>query len=479
VNRWRWLSYAYAGLAALGVGYFLFDLPIQVTDCYGNMVKAAQGTLSALVYGEFHQAAYLRPLGWAQVRMVMDVSRGHYFEWFRGWHVGQVVLLFVLFLRLIRPRTLAGAAVVPLGLAALFGIHTFSGAVREAFPLNMFITVLICCFAAADLALGSGPAPTKRWVLMREVGWRDVAAALIFVFATLSVESGILVAVVFVSAFMVGARGVSRVGVALQVLLVVGYLVLRFSILHIGSPGLEERTSGYGFSRLDPNALIEKFGPRPLPFYAYNVASSVLSIAFSEPREGVWAATRDYLRGDTRVYQVVNVIASVLGSALILRYIWRRRREWLGLRFNRSDQLVFIFLGVMAANATVSYAYTKDSILSLAGAFFAVALAVATQDFIESQSGLTPVRAIAPTVLLVVLSTTWAFRAVDAHMGLRTAAAKMRVEWAYVDSWLEQNREALTQPGAVELKRHLQEDAVRLHPLRPTLEGDWMEWFGD
>jgi len=478
MTRWSKLSYAYAALVALGVGYFLYDLPIQVTDCYGNMVKAAQGTLASLVNGEFHQVAYLRPLGWAQVRIVMDVSGGRFYEWFRGWHVGQVVLLFVLFLRLIRPRSRAGAAIVPLGLAVLFGIHTFAGAVRESFPLNMFITVLICCFAAADLAVGP-PRSDDDAAPWRGGLWRDVAAALIFVFATFSVESGILVAVVFVSAFLVGARGVSRIGVAAQVLLVIGYLVLRFSILHIGSPGLEERTAGYGFSRLETNQLIEKFGARPLPFYAYNVASSVLSIALSEPREGMWVATRDYLRGETRLYQVVNFIASTLGSAMILRYIWRRRREWLALRFNRSDQLVFIFLGVMAANATVSYAYTKDSILSLAGAFFAVALAVATQDFIESMSRLTPVRAIAPTLLLVVLSTAWSFRAIDAHMGLRVAAAKMRVEWAYVDSWLEQNSDAPRDAAALALKQHLQTDAVRNHPLRPTLKARWVEWFSD
>jgi hypothetical protein len=480
VTRWAKLSYAYAALVALGVGYFLYDLPIQVTDCYGNMVKAAQGTLASLVNGEFHQVAYLRPLGWAQLRILMDASRGHYYEWFRGWHVAQIVVLLVLFLRLVRPRTFAGAAVVPLGLAALIGIHTFAGTVRESFPVNMFLMVLICSFVAADLALGPPrPASTKRWAILREVGWRDVAAAALFIFAVFSVESGILVAVVFWSAFLVGARGVSRIGVAAQVLLVIGYLVLRFSILHIGSPGLEERTAGYGFSRLETNQLIEKFGARPLPFYAYNVASSVLSIALSEPREGMWVATRDYLRGETRLYQVVNFIASVLGSALIVRYIWRRRREWLALRFNRSDQLVFIFLGVMAANATVSYAYTKDSILSLAGAFFAVALAVATQDFIESTSGLTPLRAIAPALLLVVLSTAWSFRAIDAHMGLRVAAAKMRVEWAYVDSWLERNSDAPRDPAALALKQHLQDDAVRHHPLRPTLKGVWVERLSD
>jgi len=465
--RWRWLSYGYALLVAIGVAYFLLDLPIQVTDCYGNMVKAAKGTLAELVSGEFHQQSYLRPIGWAQLRVLLDVSGGRYFEWFRGWHVAQIVVLFVLFLRLIRPRSLAGAAVVPLGLAALIGIHTFAGTVRESFPVNMFLMVLICSFAAADLALG----PPRLW--------RDVAAALLFVFATLSVESGILVAVVFVAAFMVGGRGVSRVGVAMQVLLVIGYLVLRFSILHIGSPGLEERTSGFGFSRLDPSALIEKFGTHPLPFYAYNVASSLLSIVLSEPREGVWVATRDVLRGDVRVFQIFNIVASALGTALIVRYLWRRRREWLAFRFDRSDQLVFIFLAMAGANATVSYAYTKDMILATAGAFYAAALAVAARDFIESMSGLSMARAIAPMLFLVLLSSAWALRAVNAHMGLRIAAVKVRTEWAYVDSWLERNPEVLSEPGAGEMKRHLQEDAVRKHPLRPRLAGRWVEWFND
>ena len=41
--RWRWLSYGYALLVAIGVAYFLLDLPIQVTDCYGNMDSDGHG----------------------------------------------------------------------------------------------------------------------------------------------------------------------------------------------------------------------------------------------------------------------------------------------------------------------------------------------------------------------------------------------------------------------------------------------------
>ena len=452
----------------LGVAYFLIDLPVQVTDSYGNIVKALHGTLGALIYGEFYQEAYLRPLGWAQLRVMLDFSNGRYFEWFRGYHVAQVALLAVLFLRLVRPTTVSGAAAVALGLAALIGMHTFAGNIREAFPLNMFLTVLICAFLALDLALGR-----PHW-------WRDVAAALLLVFASLSVESGLLVAVVVVTAFLAGGRGISRAGVAAQVLLIAGYFVLRFVILDVGSPGLEERRSGYGFSSLEPDELIEKFGDNPLPFYAYNVTSSALSVLFSEPRAGTWGVLRDVLQdGDLPISGLVDVVASALGTVLIGLYVWRRRREWWARRFDRSDQLVIAFIGLLGANCVLTYAYTKDVILSPAGAFYALALAVAIRHFIDRMGASSFVRTTAAALLLVTLSSAWAFRAIDAHLGLRHAAATMRAEWAYVDMWLEHEGQVLTDPIAIDVKHHLQADAVVRHPLRPTLTGEWLEWFGN
>ncbi len=467
-RRWAWLSYGYAALVVAGVAYFLVDLPVQVTDSFGNIVKAVQGTLGSLVYGEFYQQAYLRPLGWAQLRVVLDLSGGHYFAWFRGVHVAQVALLAVLFLRLVRPSNPAGAAAITLGLAALIGMHTFAGTIREAFPINMFLMILICGFAAVDLALGP-----PRW-------WRDVAAALLLVLAALTVESGLLVAVLFVVAFLAGARGVSRVGVAFQVLLVAGYFVLRFVILDIGSPGLEERQSGFGFSGLEPDELLEKFGSNPLPFYAYNVVSSFLSLLFAEPRGGTWVLTRDLLqREDWPVAGLINLTASALGTLLIGIYIWQRRREWWALRFDRSDQLVVAFIGIAGANCVLCYAYTKDVILSAAGAFYALALAVAVRHFIERMRSASAARVAAAALLLTVLSSAWAFRVINAHLGLRHAAATMRAEWAYVDMWLEREPQAIEAPRGPELKRHFQEDAVATHPLRPTLTGDWLEWFGN
>ena len=465
-DTWTRLTWAYAALVVFGLAYFLVDLPVQVTDSYGNMVDATRGSLWDLVYRQFFQQGYLRPLLWAHIRVLFDVSGGAYYEWFRGWHVAQVTLLVSLFLWLVRPRGASAFAATAIGLAALVGMHTFAGTVREAFPVNTFMTILLCCFGAAAVAMG------------RPAWWRDPLAALILVFAALTVESGLLVAVVVVAAWLAGARGVSWRGVALQVSLIAGYLYLRFVVLAVGSPGLEERSSGFGFSRYEPDELIASFGGNPLPFYAYNVLSSIATVLFGEPRGGTFVVVRDAWL-DARYFTPwsVGALATTLGTLFIVRYAWVRRREWWGLRFDRGDQLVVVFVAVTLANAVISYPYTKDVIMSPAGIFFAAALTVAVRHFLDTCHPASWLRGATAAMLVLVLSSAWAVRAVGAHLGLRVAAASQRAEWAYVDSWLEREHTTPTEPAAIALKEALQEEAAYLHPLRPPLRGDWIEWF--
>ncbi len=465
-NRWTWLSYAYATLVVAGLGYLLIDIPIQVSDSYGNLVAASGSTLGTLIDNQFHARGFLRPFLWAHIRIVYDLSGGDLYAWFRGWHLAQVALLTLLFVRLVRPRTPAAVAATAMGLAALIGLHTFAGTILEAFPINAYMTILICCYLAADLALGR-----PHW-------WRDVAAAVLIVFAALSVESGLLVAVVLVTARLAGARGVSRWGLAAVVLLVAAYLALRFAVLDVGTPSLRERSSGFGFAVLEPDDLEHRFGAHPIVFYLHNIGTSILSVLFAEPRAGVWVATRNFLYGDElSISAVANLTASILGTAVLVWYSWRRRGEWIARRFTRDDQLIAIFVAVTLANAVISYAYTKDVILSPAGIFYAAAFSVAVRTLLET----TPVRASVPrlaalTLFMVVLSGAWAFRAIAIHIALRGTATVVRNEWVYVDDWLE-GQGISTEPAAVALKRQLQADAISKHPVRPAVMGDWVEWF--
>jgi hypothetical protein len=465
-NRWTWLSYGYAALVVSGLSYLLYDIPIQVSDSYGNLVQAQAGTLGSIVYDQSFAEGFLRPFLWAHIRVVYDLSHGNYYAWFRGWHVGQVIVLTILFLRLLKPRTAAAAVAVTIGLAALIGMHTFAGTILEAFPINAYMTILICCYLAADLALG-----TPHW-------WRDVAVAVLLVFAALSVESGLLIAVVVVAAYLTGARGVSRWGLAAVVLLVAGYLALRFAVLDVGTPGLEERSSGFGFSILERDDVQSRFGAAPRLFYLYNIGTSFLSVLFSEPRAGVWSATRNFLYGDElSIALLVNLVASTLGTLILIWYMWRRRHDWVARRFTRDDQLVAIFVAVTCANAVISYAYTKDVILSPAGIFYAAAFTVAVKALLETtQVSASPLRIAALTMVLLVLSGAWAFRTVGIHVALRSTATSVRNEWVYIDEWI---RDQGLKPDAagLALKQRLQTDAILTHPARPEVMGDWVELF--
>ena len=463
---WAAVSYAYAAVVAGIIGWFLYDIPIQVTDSYGNLVQASGGTLGSLVEAQLHQKAFLRPMLWGLIRVVYDLSGGDYFAWFRGWHVAQVVALTLLFVRLLAPATLVEAAVAPVGLAALVGMHTFTGTVVEAFPINTYMTILLCCLLAAVIALGP-----RRW-------WRDWAVCAVLVFAALTLESGLLVAVIVVTAWAAGARGVSTWGAASVALLTVGYLFVRFVVLGVGSPDLYERSSGFGFTTLDPPDLAARFGANPWPFYAYNVATSFLSVLFAEPRAGTWNFV-GHLRGDgVSLVEMAGVAASTLGTLCIAHYAWSRRAAWRARTLDRGDRLVLLFLTVSAGNAVMSYAYTKDVIMSPAGVFFALALAVALRQAIVSAPAAWTPRAAAVAALLVVVSSTWAIRAVGLHAALRTAGTQVRDEWAYIEPGDDRDPKPALEPRAARLREALQADAIWRHPARPVTV-PLSAWFND
>ena len=451
------MSYVYALLIGLTLGHFLLGLPIQYSDSFGQMLKLS-ASWRDLLYSEFTQQGFLRPLDWGLMKLVYDLSGGNYFAWFRGAHVVQVVALSLLFVALVRPRTLQDAALLPLGLAVLVGAHTFQGTIVEAFPINHFMQLLLYCLAAAILVLRSYSR------------WNDLAAGLLFVAAALTIESGLLVWVILVGGVLVGGTGISRRGVGAVCVLLVAYFVVRFPILDVGSPGLMERSSGFGFSILEPPALMERFASNPVPFYVYNVVSSILSVLFSEPQGGVFRLTRRVLDGDLTLARLATPLASAAATLLIGAFIWRRRHAWIRREFTRDDQLVALFVMVLGANAVISYPYVKDVVMSPAGAFFAAAAYVAARHAIASLPGtMSPPRLAMVTAFFALTGIAWATQAVSAHVDLRRAAYAERNEWVYLESPTGLLGAGLTDDEAA-LFRQLREDAIFVHPAPPPLD---------
>ena len=451
--RWRTVGYLYAIVVSLALGYFIAGNPLQVSDSLANMVQVQKASLHDILASQFTARGFLRPLLWAQIDLTFDLAHGHYYAMYKAIHLTQVLIAAWLVVNLLRVRTLAAACGAVLAIAILFGSRTFAGTVYEAFPINTYLTIVLCCLFAAWLALGNGG-----W-------WRDVVAILLFAFAALTVETGLLVWVILATAWTAGARGVSGKAVLVMTALLVAYFALRFGPLHVGAPALDERSSGFGFHIIERDQLASMFAERPYMFYAYNVLSQLAAVLFAEPKSGVWVLTRDLIDGNVLPYQIIAVCASTGATILVAWYIAARWRTWRNTRqaaralvITDADRLMVLFIAVLVANALISYPYTKDVIMSPAGAFQALAAGVALAALLERVC-LRPARRLAVSVLLCVLCATWSIRLVAINYALREHAWIVRNDWAEVFG-VHAPIDFASDPQAVALARTLQHDAI-------------------
>jgi hypothetical protein len=276
--------------------------------------------------------------------------------------------------------------------------------------------------------------------------------------------------VVFIGAALVGARGVSRPGLAVLTLLFGAYFYARFVVLQVGSPDLFERSSGFGFTVLDPPELVERFGANPIPFYIYNVVSSILSVLLSEPIAGVFLTTQAVMTDAVRPVMVVNLVASVGVLGLLTWFAGVRRRAWLSRRFEHDDRLVLVFGMVLIANAVISYPYSKETNMTTAGALLAAAAFAAARHLLATVRADVPkvAAAVLVTVALAV-SSAWALRTLRMFDVLRETAVRHRLDWAYIESRIAKGRVEAAGDEARALLERLKEDALIGRPAPPPL----------
>src|SRR5688572_14429181 len=461
-RRWTWLAHAYGLLVAGVLGYFLLGLVIQVSDSFGNLLAVQEPTLGQVLRDQISQHGYLRPLLWGQIKAIYELSGGDYFLWFRGIHALQVAALIALCVHVMQPRDVLDAALVPLSLAVVVGAHTFMPMVREAFPINSFLTIAIACVAALALAQRAQP----RWYV-------DVFAVALLAGSILTVESGVLVWIVSVAAYVVGMRGVSRTALIAMTVAVVAYMLVRMLVLDVGTPSLSERASGFGFSTLEPADLVRRFDGRAWVFYLYNIISSIATVLFAEPKGGVWRFVWELTTGTLHPWTFVSVMSSTVATMLIAWFVWSRRaaiRRW---HLDGADRLVIVFAGVLLANAVISFPYTKNVIMSPSGVFLGLAVYAASRAWLQA----IPPRHAVTIVLFAVLTCGWAFRVAGNHYNLRWTAADQRAEWVTVDNWLDRQRIVLRTADARTLLDVLRRDALVNHPTPFQPSTRWMRWF--
>jgi len=455
----RYWAYAIAAAFCLSFSYDLSRIPVQVTDSLGDIQEARSAPSAAMTFvNELDRQKLFRPLKAAQIRIVSDLSRGHLSIGYRATHVILFALTIVMFVRVLQVRTAADVAAAAFALTVLLGSHTFASLLREAFPINHFLEMVLFALIALRLAQG-------------RPGWvADAAAAVTFAAGALVVESGLLIWVVIVAARLSGMRGISRRGVTIVSVLLCTYAYLRFAVFSTGMPMIDERSSGFFLGVLEPDDIQQRFGDNPLPFYAYNVMASALSVLFTEPRAGLLVAVSGYLDGNLQPWVVVAVVSSVATTVLIAIgaiATWRDRE----IRDDAS-RLYFIAAAVIAANAVLSYGYLKDDILSIAGVFYALAAYVAVRRFIRAGAAMQLVTATVVCALMLAASTGWAMRTAGLHYNLRYMAFKTRNEWARApERWMQT-------PQARAVTERLRKDALERTGVAPRFYPPWeTRWF--
>jgi hypothetical protein len=271
---------------------------------------------------------------------------------------------------------------------------------------------------------------------------------------------------------------VSARGLALVTALLAGYLVLRFWYLDTGLPSLTERTSGFLLERLEPSEIQERFGDRRVVFYAYNVAASLLSVLFSEPRDGLFAATRAWRGGDVHPQVYLTVLSSL---AMTVTMIWAGIR-WLRRRstLDRSGRLAIVAAAIIAANAALSFAYTKDDIIAVAGVFYAIAAYAAVRAALEYAQAGGFGRGLVVSLAVLALAWAWAMRSSGVHHITNEHAFRTRNDWAELPlRWQQEGRWPKdAQPLA--LVEQLRNEALEAEVPNPQVVPEWRsQWYGD
>ncbi len=464
------MAWSAAALMAFIVSVAILRNPVQVTDSLVPILKVQGASAGQVFMSKIEGAGFLRPLYWVQIKLLLEGSRGHYTAAYKSFHVLCVALLFFFFALAARVRTKDDAAAFAFAVVVLAGMHTFLGMVWEGYPVNHYLEIAIFCVAALVLCQSSGGLVA------------DIAATLLFVMASLTLDSGLLVWVVFVAARLVGLRGVSWRGVAMATALLVVYMVLRFVVWDVGSPLVGERAVGFGFSRIEPEEIERRFVATGhlYYFYLYNVLSAFASVFLSEPINGRWMLAQRLVTGDVDPMVATSIISALVATGLLVRFAIVRRREWAARRFAHGDQLVLVCVAVALGNATMCFSYVKDEVMSTAGVFYALAVFASMRDALPRWTA-PPGRAVMATALSVVLfagSAAWTIRTTGSQYQMLRIGTVDRYEWAHVDEWLAQQHQTPTSTQSAQLVHDLRDQAMRTRPLSVLFVPRWaVRWF--
>ena len=405
-----------AGALGIAVAQSVYSIPIQVSDSLDVIIESRQPSSSwDLFVGQVSQASAttLRPGRYLQARWLgelADAGGGAYHVVFRGLHALLACAIVVLFAWVARARTATDVAALGIALTVLIGHHTFSGMMREAYPVNHYAEI------ACGALLIVGIAQRRPRALPQIVTLAILAAGL------LVIESAVLLWVVLVGCVAIGLPGLTRKTAYIATGMLAVYLAAR-PILDISSPGIGSHGSGWLTTMHSADELAARFGANPWPFYAYNILGGALSVVTSDPRFGVYRV----LSWPWPPVVIVHLVSSLALSLAMLGYARGSLRRPVS-SWTAETRLTALAAVVLAVSALLCATYIKDEIVSTAGVFYALAAYAAIRWLFDVaiEGG---ARGAVAAAGIVLAASLWGFRTAGTHYELRRTAFVTRNDW--------------------------------------------------
>jgi len=331
------------------------------------------------------------------------------------FHVVPIMVLVLLFIWILRPRSALDAAVATAAVAVLVGAPAFLGNLEP--PLSYTIVGM--------------PAALIVWMLLERDyrSWHGPAIVILTLVAIGFKEQGLAIVPLVVVAWWMGAPGTGRFTAAVVTVIAIAYVAFRLA--HQGGKGWPpfEQDVGFLFSGLSSTEATARFGAFPVWIYLYSAASTVANVLLSEPTDGRFRIVLAVIEGRVQPWQIVHVVSSLALTALIAWWGIGALKSRTARTWSMEARLVVAVVVVLMVSGALSFDYSRDRLGGMAIPFYALAAFFAIRQAAERLSRQSAAVAAIGAVSLLLLAGAWQCRALFTIEFTRQRTVNGQREW--------------------------------------------------
>lgn len=324
-----------------------------------------------------------------------------------------LLLLVVLFVIHLRPRTALEAAAAGLAVAVLTGSPGFRDNLEIGIPdtiVGMFIALLV-------------------WIVLNRE--RRIWHAPLIVACTLIAigfkEQGLVLVPLGIAAWWTRAPSAGR-GVAVTLAIIgVAYVALRLSARAVWLPF--EQDVGLGFTELELGEAAARFGAFPYWLYAYSGASTIANILFAEPARGVFRIVHAAIEGRTEPWHIIHVGSSVALTGVIAWWGFGALRRTAQGGWSPESRLFVVMALMVLATGALSFNYSRERLGGIAVVFYAIAAFFAVRTAAARLADAPRVKFVIAGLGLALLAAAWQTRAMATSEYARVHSWGNQREW--------------------------------------------------